>query len=199
MGQYYYPVIDNGVEKVSLCSHKYGNGLKLMEHSYVGNEFVNAVLSCIKDNPARVAWVGDYSNGWDRKENYCKKIRVRDFIRDWYNAVYSDKSRHKAKIIRPDPMEYDENVKGLYLINHTQEIYVDMDKYNAENVENDGYMYIISPLPLLTACGNGRGGGDYFSDIGKEYIGTWSFDELEFSMMKPESYKEVTYHFSEDE
>ncbi len=44
MGQYYKPInIDN---KQWLYSHEYNhNGLKLMEHSWIGNDFVGAVMS----------------------------------------------------------------------------------------------------------------------------------------------------------
>ena len=50
MGQYYKPTIlkDRKVKNKSdivvwFYSHNYDNGLKLMEHSYKGNNFVNAV------------------------------------------------------------------------------------------------------------------------------------------------------------
>ena len=32
-----------------------------MEHSYVGNVFVKAFESLIKDKPASVVWAGDYA------------------------------------------------------------------------------------------------------------------------------------------
>ena len=42
MGQYYIPIIkrNNGTFE-TYDSHDYDNGLKLMEHSYVGNSFVD--------------------------------------------------------------------------------------------------------------------------------------------------------------
>ena len=46
MGQYYMPTLIAEDGTVStLYSHQYDNGLKLMEHSYIGNKFVNAVLT----------------------------------------------------------------------------------------------------------------------------------------------------------
>ena len=44
MGQYYHPTIMGKRYGVQgwLYSHAYGEGLKLMEHSYLGNDFVNA-------------------------------------------------------------------------------------------------------------------------------------------------------------
>ena len=64
MGQYYYPIIMGkryGV-KGWLYSWDYENGLKLTEHSYMGNYFVNAVLTKINHQPMRIAWIGDYAD-----------------------------------------------------------------------------------------------------------------------------------------
>jgi len=45
MGQYYKPI---SIDKMTfLYSHDYGNGLKLMEHSYIGNNLVNTVESLL--------------------------------------------------------------------------------------------------------------------------------------------------------
>ena len=48
MGQYYMPTLisEDGTVR-TLYSHAYDNGLKLMEHSYIGNNFVNAVLTLL--------------------------------------------------------------------------------------------------------------------------------------------------------
>ena len=43
MGQYYKPV--NTEDLSFLYSHAYDSGLKLMEHSWIGNDFVGAVMS----------------------------------------------------------------------------------------------------------------------------------------------------------
>ena len=54
MGQYYNPTIlaDNKKTVVKwMYSHDYGNSLKLMEHSYIGNKFVAAFESLITNNP----------------------------------------------------------------------------------------------------------------------------------------------------
>ena len=48
MGQYYVPVILNGTGgKVigSFSPYDYQNGMKLMEHSYIGNQLVDAVIA----------------------------------------------------------------------------------------------------------------------------------------------------------
>ena len=61
MGQYYMPVIKRGNVLRRVYSHDFGNGLKLTEHSYVGNNFVNVVANEIVDNPAQLYWLGDYA------------------------------------------------------------------------------------------------------------------------------------------
>lgn len=63
MGQYYTPVfMDNQGEICTLYAHDFDNGLKLMEHSYIGNDFVNAALILLLNKPSSVAWIGDYSD-----------------------------------------------------------------------------------------------------------------------------------------
>ena len=50
MGQYYKPTCIPKEE--SLYSHDYDNGLKLMEHSYINNNFVEAVMTMLLDREA---------------------------------------------------------------------------------------------------------------------------------------------------
>ena len=64
MGQYYKPIIlePRGGVKAWFYSHEYGNGLKLMEHSYIGNSFCNAVENYLTNNPQRLVWAGYYAD-----------------------------------------------------------------------------------------------------------------------------------------
>ncbi len=82
------------------------------------------------------------------------------------------------------------------LINHTKKLYVRYDEMRS----ND--RWIVNPLPLLTACGNGRGGGDYrnqYPDYDK--IGIWAGDVLsiEFAVPKDQWYKKFIVGFNENE
>jgi hypothetical protein len=58
--------VKNGVVVVVawLYSFKYGNGLKQMEHSYLGNNFVSAFEWLISPegphHKSQVVWTGDY-------------------------------------------------------------------------------------------------------------------------------------------
>ena len=47
MGQYYTPIIKRGNKMRRVYSHDFHNGLKLTEHSYVGNNFVNIASTTI--------------------------------------------------------------------------------------------------------------------------------------------------------
>lgn len=65
MGQYYTPIIldEDGKIEYHLSSWDFNNGLKLMEHSWLGNEFVAAVESLLaQEAPRRVVWAGDYAD-----------------------------------------------------------------------------------------------------------------------------------------
>ena len=209
MGQYYIPVIISGNKRMRLYSHQYDNGIKLMEHSYIGNNFMNAVCSLLLDRPAKVAWIGDYSADFtEDMEPYETKLPQKKFMRI-YNATWTSKKR---EYVKPEPMQMDiDTALGWWLVNHTQKIALDLGKYVAENKwrkawkdwktgETEEYDMCVHPLSLLTACGNGRGGGDYH-DCHPDYdkVGTWAFDRIQLMTEKPNGYAEVTYHFTERE
>lgn len=82
MGQYYRPLLFRADEEkcnnetllASFHAHHYGQGLKLMEHSWVGNRLVCAVLCKIKElGKVRVVWAGDYAD--DELIRMCVKIK----------------------------------------------------------------------------------------------------------------------------
>ncbi len=216
MGQYYKPALIGPRGGVKwLYSHEYGhNGLKLMEHSYLGNTFVNAVLSQILDHPMKVAWVGDYSEDpWSGTEAYQQKVDKEEFM-PLFNKLWireeDDKTREKLKI-HPEPLNMPEleSFTGWYLVNHTLRQYVDLKAYAERNKWHEEYDWngkhyaydmCINPLPLLTACGNNRGGGDYYdSHPDFDKVGSWAFDLIEFTNSKPEGFEEVSFHFTEQE
>ena len=207
MGQYYSPTLVNASGKMVgwLNSHDYEDeGLKLMEHSCMGKLLVNAVCSQIADNPMRIAWIGDYSEEpWDGTEPYQKKISQEEFD-SFYKKAWGESQ--KKYQIHPEPLEgldRPEDFTGRYLVNHTRKSFVDLGEFQQENgwqEERNGEKYwcSIHPLPLLTACGNGRGSGDYhegYPDWDK--CGLWAFDLIEFSTSVPDGYEKETYHFKE--
>ena len=204
MGQYYKPVIIRGNSVKYLYSHDYCNGLKLMEHSYLGNNFVNAVTGLIFNRPACIAWMGDYSDGrygdaWETRIPDEKFSAI--FQRVWKDEKQRTRILPTALNGYASPEAFD----GTYLMNHTQKIYIDLGEYAERNKWKEEYngetfTMCIHPLPLLTACGNDRGGGDYHSghpDFDK--VGSWAFDKISFATMPPKGYTKVSYHFTEEE
>lgn len=182
MGQYYKPVVlkeDYENESfpciLSLTPWKMDNGAKLMEHSYVGNNFVEAFAQIIHKNNKkgyadnRVVWCGDYSEP----------------IND--NSIY-----HLAKQCDASGFYPTDGIQHpyQYIVNTDKGQYVKVKPYN----ENK---WTIHPLPLLTAYGNGQGGGDYYgSDM--EKVGIWAFDHVYTSDEVPEGYEELVVDFKDD-
>ena len=205
MGQYYRPALIDEHGKLGwLLCYNYDNGAKLMEHSYIGNNFVNAVLSMIFRNHMKVAWIGDYSDT-PIEDAYSRKIDEEKF-QIIYSSVWGDGSDFKR--IRPKVAhKLTCRMKNRYLVNHTQKLYIDFGRYTLENCWKESYKWqgknrnstwCINPLPLLTACGNDRGGGDFHSgNTGYDLVGTWAFDLIEYTDKKPD-YEEQIVHFRED-
>jgi hypothetical protein len=172
MGQYYKPI---SIDKMTfLYSHDYGNGLKLMEHSYIGNSLVNTVESLLAPDGAwhknSIVWAGDYAD------------EEGDSTDNLYTQIGDDS-------IEPKNME--ERSSGRYIVNHTKKEFVDKELLPSNK---EGWK--VHPLPLLTCEGNGRGGGDYRLD--NEHIGTWARDQISIEKEAPEDYEQLIPHFIMD-
>ena len=211
MGQYYMPtLIDSDGTIRTLYSHDYDNGLKLMEHSYIGNNFVGAVLSLIWKHPMKVAWIGDYADDF-LGDAYESKLPHDEFM-VYYTAAHRDEE--KKYRIRPASTKLLEmHHKRRYLVNHTSREYIDLGSYIAANKWTekgsyhhgiydpyDSYDMCINPLPLLTACGNGRGGGDYHEQFPNyDSVGEWAFDLIELTDKRPKDYSAYDIIFTEQQ
>jgi len=179
MGQYYYPV--NLDKEEYLYSHDYGNGLKLMEHSYIGNNFVEIVEQLLTSGNSwqktRIVWAGDYMDDG---------LFVDDPSVNLYGYAYDNFDKISPKF---------ENLSiGRYLVNHSKKEFVDKNKLNRGDVH---------PLPLLTCSGNGRGGGDYRGN-NENSEGSWAGDvisiekeDLKLFIFKKNGYKEIEPNFEE--
>ena len=172
MGQYYKPCfLDKDKKKVKkwVYSHDYDSGLKLMEHSWLKNDFVGAIENQLspggKYHKSPIVWAGDYA---DEEEGTKSNLY--------------DKCTDKNKI-NPPGGEIDS--KFRYIVNHDKKLYVDKTKV----LSNDGWA--IHPLPLLTCEGNGRGGGDYRGE--QPIVGTWSRDVISIEEIMPEGYDEILF------
>lgn len=185
MGQYYRPVIETA-EGIHVFNGKVGNEYtlaKLMEHSWYRNEMVAAVMyQILKAGGAKLAWVGDYADA----NEYIPSMTITP------DDVWSQNGELLPReFLYPD---------GAIIANHTKQCYLDMDRYydrvnNHEACRN--FDWTIHPLPLLTALGNGRGGGDFRGGIGEEDIGSWCGDFISIEGIPPAGYKEEAVAFIE--
>lgn len=94
MGQYYRPVIlgtNRKTIKGFFYSHHYGNGLKLMEHSYLNNNFVGAVVAYLKQvGGANLVWAGDYAD--PEPHTLFKKVTREQATSIWQKKVAEGKT-----------------------------------------------------------------------------------------------------------
>jgi len=186
MGQYYFPTIIRPTGEIyHFDPNHFGSGLKLTEHAYVGNGTVNAVLSELHDGD-RLAWVGDYADF----SEFCR-INDRHFTSD--NQLFVDMlsyimhhDGHGGNTLFRPPR---------YILNTTKNEYIDMEEWTVDHVPAE---YILHPLPLLCAIGNGAGGGDYYGPD-EEACGRWAFDLIELSDEEPAGMENITgwYDFRE--
>lgn len=187
MGQYYHPIIlgnpkKRGTPKIVAYfnSWDYDNGLKLMEHSYIGNHFMTAVEYSLspkgKFYKSPLVWAGDYA---DEEKNGSTL----------YNMCEEDQA---VKLGLDGIEEMKSYLNTLpFIVNHTKKQYVDKTKLPKDEDDSDPWQ--VHPLSLLTAEGNGRGGGDYWDD--DDMIGTWARDVISIEETLPEGYTEIKPNF----
>lgn len=189
MGQYYKQAIEQdgnlGIFDAQVSDGGW-NGVKLMEHSWIGNDFMDAISERIHNKPANIVWCGDYAD------------EPQDFINiEWinYKTIYPEESRDIPTLDKlPEKFDYSHK----YLVNHTYKCYVDFDLYISKCKDKDGWT--VHPLSLLTAVGNGRGGGDYGDKCVDSYmVGAWAGNTLEITDVAPEGYELEDVRFSEEE
>lgn len=197
MGQYYRQLIGNKNGEVIAVHNciallpdgtKDNNGVKLMEHSWLENWFVNGICKKMYNNSLRVMWVGDYAN---EVGDFDFDISSNPIIPDYYAAW--------GEWVLPSLVEVDGefSIVGKFLLNHDTREYIE--------ISNDGYLYysqpteksplpwVIHPLPLLTAVGNDRGCGDFHEgNYGYENVGIWAWNLLEIADGAPMEYEELS-------
>ena len=158
MGQYYLTVIlaeksDKEYIRTYLDPGMYNNGMKLTEHSHIGNHFMTIVENLIGPNgmiyKSRIVWAGDYA---DKEPN-------------------SESNLHKMCQSR-EPLVNKNTSTYTYIVNHTKKVYI----------EKKGRFH---PLPILTAEGNGCGGGDY-DGKNMDMVGTWARDIISMENEAPD-------------
>lgn len=173
MGQYYYPIVLGSDGKIIMWmnAHMYNNGLKLTEHSYIGNNFVSTFEFGLSPAGAhyksRVVWAGDYADAEPEHTENLAHICT------------------EYSLIRPE----EKNTRMYrFVVNHSKKQFVDKTKVR----EVDGFA--LHPLPLLTVEGNGRGGGDYGrGDTVSPLVGSWARDVISVEETAPPDFEEIIF------
>jgi hypothetical protein len=139
-----------------------------MEHSYVGNTFMSVVEWLLSPegyfHKARLVWAGDYA-GTERSGE----------------TLYEMTDAAKDRKITPEPTFNSEAYP--FLVNHSQQLFVKKPARGG-----------IHPLSILTAEGNGRGGGDY-RGYNEGMAGRWARDIVSVEKEVPEGYEELDVEF----
>jgi hypothetical protein len=195
MGQYYHPISlgKDNKPKGWVYSHDIkevitrddgqkftcGSGLKLMEHSWLENKFVQTIENLLTEGQpwykTPIVWAGDYADN------------EKDFDGNLYDLCSDDLKTTKAGKKLPK--------KFRYIVNHTKKEYV--DKTKVPGGKGEWADWKIHPLPLLTAEGNNRGGGDYRGEDPNGLIGSWARNIISVETTPPEGYNELVFDLTE--
>lgn len=162
--------------------HISGEGLKLMEHSYLKNKMMLCVEALLIEggewHKTPIVWAGDYSDHVRNEMNY-------------YDMCDStDEGEHVARELIPMPLTAKQAQEFRFIVNHTKGQFVDKKKVKSVG----GYK--IHPLSLLTSSGNGRGGGDFTGE--NKAVGNWSGDIISIEKEIPKGFYEIIPNFIED-
>ena len=190
MGQYYNILIKDKGENYFKYDRSVDNKYmfsKLTEHSWIRNLFMDSFCNILINKPVKLAWVGDYADSL--KENEIPNNISVETLNMIFNKTYNELKSNTVSYFR---FNYD----NYFLVNHTKKTYIDLKKYIEAN-DNDGWC--LHPLSLLTAIGNGLGGGDYHG-INENLIGSWAWDTISLEKKKDfnlQDYEQVDYSFKE--
>jgi len=183
VGQYYKFI---NLDKKEKCDRN-RFPMKLTEHSYVGNDYCNDILTLLSNEwkGDRVIHVGDYASYDDPSltSHLISKLN-REFNQTDSFYFYSD----TFEDIEPNKV----NKKIRYVYNLDKKEYLDLYHQPIINVWYDGSKAAFAKFnsfALLTACGNGQGGGDY-SGCNEMKIGAWAGDHFVTSERKLDMYKD---------
>jgi hypothetical protein len=197
MGQYYHIGFKNGenvfvnCRKVENCDYQMA---KLMEHSYINNELMDAVAKFIHKNPTKLLWCGDYAKDAEVQERTGGCLRYDDL---WGDAPLRDGVREFVfqkcgNLLRGGDFKY----AGRFLVNHDKRQFVSFDRVMKENPVHWSNHLVVNPISILTALGNGRGGGDYDGE-NMDLVGSWAWDTIEIADGIPDGYAELDAKFVE--
>ena len=159
-----------------------GQGLKLMEHSYLKNKMMLCAEALLIEggewHKTPIVWAGDYSDA------------VRGELTYYDMCDRTDEGEHIAKELIPKPLTTKQANEFRFIVNHTKGQFVDKKK-----VKPDDFGFRIHPLSLLTSSGNGRGGGDFRGE--NKAVGIWAGDIISVEKEIPKDFYEIVPNFIE--
>ena len=190
MGQYFMAILGdkNGLNCKVFDRSVDGEYMlaKLMEHSWWKNPFCNSFAERLYNNKKRVIWCGDYAGEeGDFDFNLNSAFYVPTYKEIWGETV----KLHGSK-------STDFTLDNKFLMNHDTKEFIDLNEYKKKSRDKDGWT--IHPLPLITAVGNDRGGGDFHEgNVGYEFVGKWAWHLISISDKVPRGYKKFDVVFKE--
>ena len=206
MGQYYKAIMLSDDGQCIESAIKSFGGNKLMEHAWRGNPMTLAVQKLLYDNPTPLVWCGDYADS-DPISEAEGVSNLEHVVTEKVPELIIDGDELKALNIEYTPAgnrrtDYElvmEMVsmtrKHRFAINHDKKEYVDLGKLPESDIPKQDHLaaggadagskgeeptdtMMIDALALLTASGNGRGGGDYHG-TSMNLVGRWAYDRIE--------------------
>lgn len=188
MGQYYKVIFlgdesEEGQDEIIRAYSASNSGMKLMEHSYQHHEFMKAIESLLIPQgvfyKTRLVWAGDYA---EEEPDTANLYHLAE------DSIYQDSFPLLNKY---NPEDYP------FLVNHTKKEYVDKRTISNFTFGMKNELEQIHPLSLLTAEGNGQGGGDY-KGIYMELVGRWTRDSISVNATFPNEYTNLECDFLEE-
>ena len=186
MGQYYKFM---NIDKKQVCERN-RHGWKLMEHSYLGNDYCDDILKLLSNEwkGDRVLHVGDYAQPDDETTTQNK---VKDVMKE-LNVASEDTLYNYCDTFEEVKSKSKKDIRYVYNLDKKE--YVDLFKQPIEwCYHDDKYLGTvkINSFALLIGCGNGQGGGDYRS-TNDNLVGYWAGDRFVSSTEPIKEYSD--YH-----
>jgi hypothetical protein len=217
MGQYYKAIIlsEAGEVEYQTSPRDFNSGAKLMEHSWLGNEFVEAVETLLaQEAPRRVVWAGDYADAEladDGSTRTYKRVcgdgvervfdlnlyTLGDHIEPYRPKVPGLGERYRwvgytgytEFVTEVDPDICPNAFPRVEVTTTSHPFLVNWDRreyVDKHAVTPEPDGWRIHPLPLLTVEGNGRGGGDFRGADPAGVVGRWTRDHISAAAKAPE-------------
>lgn len=189
MGEYFAAYLKRGKKEEV---YKNIGCLKQMEHCYIGNSYVDYVLSQL-NKPTRVAWIGDYADDYKRAShgNLTKEEYMKIYNFTWKSGNGCVDCDYYKKLLTENGYKEDSPFEKSFLINKDKKCYISLKKcVEYERKLNGTDDFLISPICLLTASYSSR-----YYGINRDKVGTWAFDTLQVLSDEkaiPKNYIDVT-------